>query len=283
MSEYEGQTDKVTTVKLPSAIESVQWARMRVAPGAAVGLNVFTRFVGNGATLQIKITDHHGKTHGVFKDRIHNNRLSAEVQVPPQAREALYAEIKFPKHGLKKSSSALLITAPIRVTNAQWSQQEARRGDVVTLSADVKGVPDGTKAQIRILEHDQDSAHDPITAFATLVSNNRVEAEWEYAYHEDTDDIPRDEELEKGYEPPEYFFRVEVEGVEAESDLLLFKDWVEFVFEDAEGHPRKDIDTVKFQYPDGKEVTKTPDADGKIVLKDVPPGVLKIVEQIRKQ
>jgi len=283
MGKYEGQTGETHEVKLPSAVEQVQWAKLRAAPGGAVGLDIFTRFVGNGAKLQIKLTDHKGWTHGTFKNEIHNNHLSAEIQVPPKARDALYAEVKFPKHGLKQKSPALVLTPPVEVKNAQWSKDEARRGDVLTLSADVKGVPDGTKAQIRILEHDQDGAHDPITAFATLVSKNRVEAEWEYAYHEDTDDIPRDEELEKGYQPPEYFFVVEVEGVSAESGLLTFKDWVEFIFEDAEGSPREDIARVKFQYPDGTEVEKVPDTKGRIVLKDVPPGVITIVEQVRKK
>ena len=101
MAEHKGQTDKTHQITLPSSIEQVQWAKLRAAPGGAVGLDVFTRFVGNGAKLQIKLTDHKGRTHGTFKNEIHNNHLSAEVQIPPKARDALYAEAKFPKHGLK--------------------------------------------------------------------------------------------------------------------------------------------------------------------------------------
>jgi hypothetical protein len=276
MSEHKGQTDKVTTVTLPSAVEAVQWAVVRAAPGATVGLDVFTRFVGNGATLQIKITDHRGTTHGSFKDQIHNNRLSAEVPVPPKAREALYAEVSFPKHGLSGSSPALLLTPPIEVDAAAWSQSEARRGDVLTLSADVRGAPDGTGARIEIFEHDADGAHDPVTTFQTLVDGGGVAAEWEYEYHEDTDDIPRDEEAGSGYRPPEYFFRVEVEGITAESDLLTFKDWIEIELLDNLGQPQANR-SYEIHFPDGSSQSGTLDANGRAEVKDAPPGPYQVL------
>ena len=278
MAEHKGQADKTHQITLPSSIERVQWADRRAAPGGTVGLEIGTRYVGNGSTLQIKLTDHQGTTHGTFENEIHNNHLSAEVQVPPKAKDALYAEVKFSDHGLKQKSPALLLTSPAKIKNAEWSQDEARRGDVLTLSADVEGVPDGTEAEVTIFEHDEESAHDLITQLSTLVEDQQVEVEWEYEYHEDTDSIPTEEEAENGYKPPEYIFQVEVEGVEAESDLLTFKDWVEFVFRDAQGKPRKEVKTVKFRYPDGTKLQKNPDENGTIVLEDVPPGEVNVVK-----
>jgi len=265
--EYKKETDQIHTVELPSSIEQVQWAQLRAAPGGTVGLDIFTRFVGNGATLQIKLTDHQGKTHGTFKNEIHNNHLSAKVQIPPKARDALYAEVKFPKHGLKQKSPALLLTPPVEVNNAQWSKDEARRGDILTLSADVKGVPDGTEAQVEIFEHDADGAHDPITRFSTLVEKKRVEAEWEYEYHEDTDDIPTEAEVEKGYQSPEYFFRVEVEGVAEDSKLLTFKDWIEITLRTYTGSEQ-----YVLHLPDGSTRKGTFDKEGTALEEDVPPG-----------
>ena len=269
-------------IKLPSSIGRVQWAKLRAAPGGAVGLDIFTRFVGNGAKLKIKLTDHKGRTYGTFKNEIHNNHLSAKVQIPPKARDALYAEVKFTKHGLKQKSPALLLTPPVEVNNAQWSKDEARRGDVLTLSAEVEGMPDGTEAQVEIFEHDADEAHDLITRFPALIEGGAIEAEWEYEYHEDTDDIPRDEEAEKGYQPPEYFFLVEVEGVRAKSGLLTFKDWIEFTFQDSRGEPRTDIEQVQFKFPDGREVEETPDETGVITLRNVPPGNVELIKIARK-
>lgn len=272
---HKGQTNEITEVTLPSAIDRVAWTRLRAAPGGTVGLDIFTRFVGNGATLQIKLTDHQGRTHGTFKNEIYNNHLSAEVQVPPKARDALYAEVKFPKHGLKQKSPALLLTPPVEIKNAQWSKDEARRGDILTLSAHVKGVPDGTEAQIRIFEHDADGAHDPITRFSTLVEKKRVEVEWEYEYHEDTDDIPTEEEAEKGYNPPEYFFRVEVEGMTADSELLTFKDELVIQVKDLAGRP---IQSKKYvvHLADGARRKGMLDETGHVTEKNVPPGKVRL-------
>jgi len=275
MATHRGNTDETHQIRLASSIERVQWTRLRAAPGAAVGLEIYTRYVGNGATMQIKLTDHRGTTHGTFKGQIHNNHLSTEIRVPPKAKKALYAEVDFPKHGLKQKSPALLLTAPVEIENAQWSQDEARRGDVLTLSADIKGVPDGTEARIQIFEHDEDDAHDPVTKFSALIEQQKVEAEWAYAYHEDTDDIPTEEEAEKGYQPPEYFFRVDVEGVTADSDLLTFKDWIEIELKDREGQPIPEERYV-VDLPDGSQEKGTLDQQGKAKIDDVPPGRVKV-------
>jgi len=283
MSLHKGGVDETHQVKLPSSIERVQWADRRAAPGGTVGLEIGTRYVGNGSALQIKLTDHQGTTHGTFENEIHNNHLSAEVQVPSEAEDALYAEVKFSDHGLKQKSPALLLTSPVKIKNAEWSKDEARRGDVLTLSADVKGVPDGTEATVEIFEHDEESAHDLITQLSTLVEDQQVEVEWEYEYYEDTDSIPTEEEAEKGYQPPEYFFRVEVEGVTAESGLLAFNDQIEFVLADRFERPRKDVEEVTFKLPDGSEVTEEPDQDGRVVLDDVPPGPVQVLDIVRDE
>jgi len=271
MSEHTGQTDKTHQVTLPSSIERVQWADRRAAPGGSVGLEIATRYVGNGSALHIKLTDHQGTTHGTFENEIHSNHLSAEVQVPPKAKDALYAEVKLPDHGLKQKSPALLLTSPVKIKNAEWSKDEARRGDMLTLTADVEGVPNGTEATVEIFEHDEESAHDLITQLSTLVEDQQVEVEWEYEYYEDTDSIPTDEEAEKGYQPPEYFFQVEVEGVEVGSGLLGFKDWLEIEAVDHRGQPVADAE-YKISFADGSERQGTLDQNGKARLEDVPPG-----------
>lgn len=275
MAEYKGQTDETHRIQLPSAIEQVLWTRPMAAPGGTVGLEVFTRYVGHGAEMQITLTDHRGRTHGPFRDQLYGNRLTAEIQVPESAREALYAEVKLPKHGLKQTSPALLLTPPVEIINARWNQDEARRGDVLTLSADVKGVPDGTEARIQIFEHDADGAHDSITRMSTLVDQQKVEAEWEYAYHEDTDDIPTEEESEKGYHPPEYFFRVEVHGLTAESGLLEFKDSIEIKLVNVFGQPVPNQAYLLYG-PDGEQREGELDDRGRAEESDVPPGPYRV-------
>ncbi|HET6567179.1 MAG TPA: hypothetical protein VFG50_04380 [Rhodothermales bacterium] len=271
MSQHQGGTDTANKVKLTSSIEQVMWKGLMASPGATTGLEVFTKFVGNGADLQIELSDAGGKKLGTFKDKITGNRFWAPIAIPPEAKDALFAEVKLPKHGLTKKSGALLLTPPIQITNAKWDKQEAGRGDILKLTADVKGAYDGTEAEISIWEHDADGAHDPITKFPALVDKAKVSAEWEFEYQDDTDDIPTEEESENGYQWPEYFFRVEILGVKAESGLLRFKDWIEIELVDQDDNPEPGEQYV-LTLPDGSERKGQLDADGKVREEQIPPG-----------
>jgi lysozyme len=285
MSTHKKQTDNAHQVTLSSSIEGVRWTRRRAAPGGMAGLEIRTRFVGHGAPVKIQLLDKQGRSHGAFDDQIVGNRLDAEVAVPQKADGALIADVKLPKHGLSDTSPALWLTAPVTVKNAEWSTDEARRGDVLTLTTDAKGAPAGTEAEVVIFEHDDDHAHDLITRFPVLVEGEKVEAEWEFEYHEDTDDIPRQEELDRrtdetgdehgDYKHPEYFFRVDVLGRSAESDLVRFNDWIELALVDREGQPVPN-ERYFLEQPDGEEKKGTLDEQGKARC-EVPPGPSKVL------
>ncbi len=282
MGKHQGQTDSTHKVKLTSAISVVGWSAPAAVAGGMVGLEVFTSFVGNNAELKIELTDKTGKNHGSFTDVISANRFWAEIRVPPNASGELYATAKLPKHGLSLKSTPLTVLPAIEVRNMKWGQKEARRGDLVKLSADVKGAQDGAEATIDILEYDADGAHDRITKFTCLVTKGKVESEWEYEYHEDTDEIPTDEELKQygnKYNPPEYFFTVtiggEVFGKKQESGLLLFKDWIEIDLKDQAGNPIPDQDYV-LKLPDGSTRQGKLDAKGTAREKDIPPGSYEV-------
>ena len=276
MSSHKGQTDEVTTIKLSSKLEQVAWSRQVSVPGADVLLEVFTHYVGNGSEIQIRIKDEKGKKFDKIKTKIAGNHLRQSIPVPEKAKEALYAEVKLPKHKLKQESPALQLLPSVDIENLKWSEKEARRGDILKLSAEIKGAADGAEAEIQIWEHDEDEAHDLITKFPATVKSEKIEAEWEFKYFEDTDDIPRDEEVEQGYHPPEYFFRVNYHGATADSDLLEFKDFVEIELEDHDGKPIVgEHFTIKL--PDGTEKEGDLDDNGYAKVEDVPPGMYNIV------
>jgi hypothetical protein len=275
---HQGQADQKHSIKLSSVIQQVQWIKVSVAAGGLAGLEVFTHNVGNGAKLQIELTDKGGKKLGTYQNKIFSNRFWAEIKVPANAKDELFSIIKMTKHGLTHQSPPLFILPPVEITNAKWDKKEARRGDVLKLTADVKGVPDGTEGEIEIWEHDSDGAHDLITKFPVLVKNKKIETEWEYEYHEDTDDIPTEEELQKygnRYNPPEYFFRLKVGEVSADSSLLEFKDWIEFRLIGMSGIPLKKK-KYKLKFADGTTRSGQTDDGGRISLKDVKPGKYNI-------
>jgi hypothetical protein len=284
MGPHSCQTDQAKRVTLPSAIDSVAWTRARASGNGLVGLEVSTHFVGNGADLKIELSDKSGKSHGSFAEKISGNRFWAEVRVPPNAKDELYATAKLPKHGLSLKSAPLTILPTVQITNLKWSQKEARRGDTVALSADVKGAPDGTEATIDIYEHDTDGAHDPVTSIPVLVKNKKVEAQWEFEFHEDTQRIPNEQEVQKygsHYVSPKYFFSVTATGSEAVSGLLEFKDSIEIELLD---HQRQPIPNARFEitFSDGKVYQGNTDANGQAIVPDVPPGSYRLVSPLAK-
>ena len=122
--------------------------------------------------------------------KVYGDKFGGSIIVPQNAKEELMFTAKLAKHGLEKKSASVRL---IRVWNLKWGQKEARRGDFVKLSAEVEGMPEDSELMLYIYEHDQDGAHDFITKFPVKIKNKKIEAEWEYEYHEDTDDIPTEE------------------------------------------------------------------------------------------
>lgn len=173
------------------------------------------------------------------------------------------------------ASSTVVVTLPIEVTNAQWDNKVARRGELLKLSADVKNADDGTSGTMEIWEHDADGKHDFVKTLNTKVQGGKLEAEWEFEYIEDTDDIPTAEDSEKGYNPPEYFFKAKVGDAEAESGLVEFKDWIEIELVDDDDVPVPDVEYI-LHLPDGNQRKGILDSNGRAREKDIPPGAYYI-------
>lgn len=275
MTIHQALTDQIKRIELPSSIQQVLWTKHCAAIGTGAGLDVFTQFVGNNSEIQIELYDKNATKFGTIKGKISGNHFWKEIPVPDKAKDELYAFVKLPKHDLCKKSNCLYIYPAIQVKNLKWDKKEAHRGDILKLTADVLNVYEGTEAEIQIWEYDTDGAHDFITKFTAIVKNKKIEAEWEYEYYEDTDDIPTEEETEKGYNPPEYFFRVIIAGVSADSGLLEFKDWIEISLIDDEGNPMVD-EIYILHFPDGTQKKGSLDREGKAKIEDLPPGLIKI-------
>ena len=188
-------------------------------------------------------------------------------------------EINLPQNGVTGESNRIPVVLPPIAEDMSWGQEEARRGDVLTLSARIRNVPNRTDVLVRIYEYDRDSVHDLITELPTRVEDGRIEVRWEYEYHEDTDELPTDEELQEygdSYNPPEYFFTIYVDGFELgreeqDSGLLLFQDYLELEMVDGNGAPMANRDYT-LHLPDGSTRDGTLDDQGRAREDDVPPG-----------
>jgi hypothetical protein len=276
MPDHKGKTNKKTEIKLESDINRIIWTAGTGCPGGKVGLEIETQFVGVNSEASIEISDKSGKKFDTIKKKIYGNKLWLEITVPEKAKDELYAEVKLSKHGVSKTSRGLYLFPFVEIKNLKWDKQEAKRGDILKLSADIIGLADGNVAEIQIWEHDSDLAHDLVTKFPVTIRNQKIDADWEFVYVDDTDDIPTQEENENGYQWPEYFFRVVCAGKSADSGLLKFKDWVEieWIYPDGSKAANKNF---KLFLADGTQRTERFNDQGIFILDDTSPGPFKIV------
>ncbi len=281
---FSKSTDTEEKIELEPSLISASWRCGKAIAGRRASFEVVTALVGQGAPIKIKGKSEKGEKLGKIKDVIRGNKYIGFFDIPDDLElgDEVYFEVKLPKNDLEGESNRIPVFPPVEVFNLSWNATEARRGDVLTLTADVNGLRDHEEVIVTIYEYDRDGAHDKIVELPVEVINKRIELKWEYEYHEDTDEIPTQEELQQygnEYNPPEYFFTVTVEdtefGVEQESGLLRFKDWLEIQFLDEDGTPRANERYV-VTLPDGSRQEGRLDDTGRARLEDIPPGPCRV-------
>jgi hypothetical protein len=282
MYEYKKQTDNVHTITLASTITNAAWGQKVATVGDKVKFCVQTHFVGNGSEIEIEVEDKKGKKVEKLKGQVFGDQFAGSLVIPEKAKEEITFTAKLPKHGLTMKSGSMIVFPLIKLTNMKWGQKEARRGDIVKLSADIDDLPDETEVMVLIYEYDQDGAHDFITKFPCRVKNKKIQAEWVYEYYEDTDEIPTQEEMQKygkNYNPPEYFFVIDFRGQrfgdKQESKLLEFKDWIEIALKD-EDNDMIPNEEYHVYLPDDSSRKGKLNENGYMKEKDIPPGKCRI-------
>jgi hypothetical protein len=283
-SKFSKSTDTVHKEKLESSIAYANWLAGAAHGGSEVGFEVKTVFVGEGAAIKIKGKSDKGKSLGKISDVISGNYYVGKMPIPDsiQLGDYVYFEVELPKLGLNETSNRIPAGPPINVTNMKWDKKEARRGDILKLSADITGAAEGAEVKIIIFEYDADGANDKIVEIPTTVKNKKIDLSWEYEYHEDVDDIPTNEELQKygkSYNPPEYYFVIDVDtlrfGENQESKLLTFKDYIEIELRNEDGEL---VTNEKYilHLPDGSKRQGQLDGSGHARENNVPPGEIRV-------
>jgi hypothetical protein len=277
-------TDAKEKVTLTSSLIYAEWQQSYAPIGQPASFEIGTLFVGQGAPIEAKGKTSKGKSLGTVTGKVRGNKFIGEFTIPGDAKlgEMVTFDVKLPKNGLTGTSNAVAIVPPIRVFDLSWSAAEARRGDVVTLKASVENIPDSAQVKIVIYEFDQDGAHDKIVELPATVANKKIELQWAYEYHEDTDEIPSDAQMQRygrNYNPPEYFFTVRVDkqefGRQQESGLLEFKDWTEIELRNESGNTVGNVDYI-LKLPDGTERRGTLDENGYAREENIPPGQIDV-------
>jgi len=281
---FKKSTDTAHEIKLDSHLISANWCHAAAYAGQKASFEIRTAFVGFGSPIEAVAKTESGKNLGKTKGKIKNNKFIGSFDIPDDIErgEEISFEVKLPKNNLNAVSERIPVYPPINVSGMKWSANEARRGNILTLSARVDGVDDSTDARVVIYEYDRDGVHDKIAQIPTVIKNQKLEIQWEYEYHEDTDEIPSEEELQKygqNYNPPEYFFTAKIGekeyGRNQESGLLTFKDWIQMELKDENGNPIPNKKYVLY-LADGQKKEGSVDSNGFARIDGIPPGRFKI-------
>ncbi|HUI93231.1 MAG TPA: hypothetical protein VLX68_13370 [Chitinivibrionales bacterium] len=289
-SQFTKHTDQKHRIKLESQIIYALWMCRRAWAGADAPFEVRTALVGEGAEIKIKLKNGSGKTLEKKSDKIFANRYRGAIAVPSKvdANDMLLLEVELSKHGLSIESNQVPAGPPVQVESMEWDRTEVRRGDVVKLKARFKDLPDNTEALIAIYEYDKDGNHDPVCTIPTEINGSTMELSWEFVYG-DAGAIPTEAEVKpynNKYRHPEYFFVIVIDGVRVgvkqESGLLRFVDSFEKILVDGYGQLMKDHE-VEIYLADGSTKKAKTDDEGKLTVKDVPPGPVYINYQPSKE
>jgi hypothetical protein len=282
--EFDKATDTEHKIKLESSLMFAAWRSGLARAGQPAGFEVETSFVGNGSKIKVKGRSENGENLGKVSGKIRNNKFVGELSIPEDIEldDRVYFEVKLPQNGLSGESNRIPVALPVQVTNMKWSAKEARRGDILTLSANVSGCREGTEAAVTIYEYDRDGIHDNVVELPATVTDDRIELDWEFDYQGDIDEIPTEDELKKygkHYSPPEYFFVVEINGQKfgrkQESGLLTFKERIEIRLSDDKEQEKQNLDYV-LHLPDGTERKGKLDEGGYASEDDLPPGRIEL-------
>lgn len=274
-------TDEEHEIELDSHLISASWVSGMAFASLKAKFEVRTAFVGNGAKIKVKGKTEKGKKLGKVKGKMQNNIFTGEFEIPEKVEldDQVYFEVDLSANNLSGESARIPVYPLPKLKSNKWSAEEARRGDVLTMSAELENVRDGTEVKLIIYEFDQDGGHDIITDLKATVKESKIEEMWEYEYHEDTDELPTNEEIEEygsSYNPPEYFFTVKVGDFELgkkdqDSGLLLFKDWIQIELLDASGQPVPKADYL-IKLADNSEIEGKLDDDGRAKIEGIIPG-----------
>lgn len=284
--EYTKSADTKHKVTLDSRLIYAEWVQSLAYAGLAVGVEVGTLMVGDGAPVKIKACNEKGKKLGELEGTMVRNRFRGKIVIPEKVKmgEFVYFEVKLSKNGLSGESNRIVVLPAPKVYGLQWSSSEARRGDELTLTANLENVINETEVTVIIYEHDADGAHDKIVELPTKVHDEKIKLVWEYQYVDDTDDILTQSELEQydeSYNPPEYFFTVKLAetefGKNQESGLLRFKDFIDLFVKWDDGTPISE-GRYRLRLPNGQEMNDDLDEDGHLRIDDTDPGPFALLD-----
>ena len=280
MPSFEGETDKVLHIRLPSSIVSAHWRKEEVALGGTITYEVETHWVGQGAPIKIIIKDLENKVIDEVEGTVEGNLHRVPYTVTkPNKTGGMYFEAEMSAHKLKAKSHSVKVLPKIEISALKWLDEsgksitEITEGEVVTMTATLQNVKDETEGYIEIFCRKNEAKFISLGAFESSVENSKLTLHWVTRLPGTAAEILVQSMLDKQggkYFQPEYFFEASCYGVTSTSKIVKLKSYIDIDFNGQKG-------IAILLLPDGTEEKKEVPEGGILQIEKPKVGEVQIL------
>lgn len=285
MAKLTGQTDQEVEFRLPSAIISATWVESSGYVNGKVTAELRTLNVGDGAPVQIVLKNRKGEAlqtySGVMVQGLHR-RL---IPLGADAAEGVFFEAKWPDHSLSCLGPALPVGPAIALGKPAWEDSESgdavttlRRGMSLALTCPQQNIPAGQTGHFVVYCKLGERPAALLARIMAKIEGDSLKAQWIFDYRDATLGLGADADWRRtgeSYNVPKIQLGAECLGIIAEGPEAPFRDVQRIAVVDAFGAPAPE-QKVKLHLPDGSTREAKADAEGMVVLEDVPPGKVHV-------
>jgi hypothetical protein len=278
--EFTRSADTLHEVTLESRILHVAW-KGDVAPvGRSVPFEVGTALAGQGTNIEVALVGANDRVLSTVKGKVLSNSFLGNVAIPSDLAQGqpLRLRAKLTDCRVELESVAVHVVRPFEVYELRWDAQEAIPGQIVTLQAKTRELPDGSEVQLIVLECGEHDAHEPVTTLQARVRRQALEVQWEFRLPYPSAKVPTQAKLDpfgQRYRAPQFCFEAEFGGVRfgtgVASGRLTAKENIELRPKGAQGEALPDI-PFEAILADGSKQDGRTDASGVVSLARVVPG-----------
>lgn len=278
--EFSRSADTLHKVTLDSRILHVSWMADVAPAGRSVPFEVGTALAGQGANIEVSLLGANDRVLTTVKGKLLSNSLRGSVAIPADLAQGTPVRLraKLSDCGVQLESIAVYAVRPFDVYELRWDTQEAVPGQIVTLHAKTREIPEGSDVQLIVLECGEHDAHEPITTLQARVRRQAIEVQWEFRLPYPSSKIPTQSQLEpfgQRYRPPQFCFEAQFGGIRFGSGVasgrLTAKETVELRPKGSEGEAVPDV-PFEAVLADGSKQEGRTDQSGVVSLPRVVPG-----------
>ena len=289
--------DSFTVATVPSALEWAVWDAPTVVAGTSATLSVRGRWVGEGAPVEVEVTDGRGRRVARAQAPMHRDGAAVEVPIPRDAEGLVVARARIADLGIDVTSGPLVVLPWIELA-PRWERdgraaESAPDGETVTLAVGVDArrdlLPDLEGASVRLAVAVGEPP-EPVVELRGTVRDREVRVDWRASLPGARLDIARQALLDRAadragaargeppyrYDRPALAFTAELYAAAATSPPLELSDRLVLSVVDLATGTAAASRAVSLVWADGTVEDHTLDADGRLEIAEAPPGPVEV-------